>query len=78
MKLTMDDFSELADIMLTAKCCENCDNFVPIGEGDHVCIAGEPVLILEDYEPTDDYYYCAGQAYEGGIDDDDSDPFGYY
>ena len=40
MKLTLDDFSELADIMLTAKCCENCDNFVPIGEGDHVCIAG--------------------------------------
>lgn len=77
MKLTMDEFSELADIMLTAKCCENCDNCVPIGEGDHVCIAGEPVLILDDYEPTEDYYYCAGQAYEGD-ENNDSDPFGYY
>lgn len=77
MKLTLDDFSNLADIMVTAKCCENCDNCVPIGEGDHVCIAGEPVLILDDYEPTEDYLYCDGEAYEGD-DEDASDPFGYY
>ena len=77
MKLTLDDFSELANITLTARCCENCANFVPIGEGDHVCIADEPILILDDYEPTEDYYYCNGESYEGD-DDYDNDPFGYY
>ncbi len=59
-------------------CCEDCTNFVPIGEGDHICIAGkEPVLILEDYIPTDNYLYCNGSDYESWDDlDDDNDSKG--
>lgn len=46
------------------KCCETCVNFTPIGEGDHICIADEPVLILDDYTPTENYFYCGGSKHE--------------
>lgn len=78
MKLTMDDFQEFADFISSIKCCHTCANCLPIGKGDHICANYVPEpLVLDDYEPTDDYYYCDGDAYEG-VDDDDSDPFGYY
>lgn len=50
------------------KCCENCVNFTPIGEGDHICIADDPVLILDDYCPTENYFYCNGASYESWDD----------
>lgn len=41
--------------------CEGCANFTPIGEGDHLCIAeDEPKVVLKDYIPTEDYYWCRG------------------
>lgn len=40
-----------------SKTCLTCSNCVPIGEGDHVCIENQ-VIVLEDYTPTDDYCYC--------------------
>lgn len=46
------------------KICNTCANCQCIGEGDHVCIADEPVLVLEDYMPTDDFYFCNGENYE--------------
>lgn len=41
--------------------CEGCGNFTPIGEGDHLCIAEDaPKVVLKDYVPTEDYYWCRG------------------
>lgn len=40
------------------KCCGTCANCVPIGDGDHICIADEPILVMSDYEPTENYNYC--------------------
>lgn len=50
-------------------CCEDCTNFTPIGEGDHICIAGkEPKLILDGYFPTEDYMFCKGKLFESWDD----------
>ena len=43
--------------------CENCENFVPIGEGDHVCTAGVPVIVVEEYAPSEDYFWCHGTEF---------------
>ena len=44
--------------------CHNCDCCIYIGEGDSICDADEPRMILADWEPTNDYWYCAGTDYE--------------
>ena len=48
------------------KSCFDCMNYVPIGEGDHLCIAVEwnPRLIVEEYMPTNDFYWCKGDKFE--------------
>lgn len=73
-KLALEIFSEAVDAMFdednedseeTCKTCINCMNCIPIGEGDHICdMMDTPVLVLEDYCPTDDYYCCGGADYE--------------
>lgn len=46
-------------------CCEYCGNCIPIGEGDHVCNeCGEPVIVISDYEPAEDYLKCGGKYFE--------------
>ncbi len=44
--------------------CETCANLLPIGDGDHICDASSPVMVMEDYEPTDDYCWCKGKHWE--------------
>ena len=45
--------------------CMTCTHCIPIGEGDHICDAGpEPILILEDYQPTDDYLWCNDEDWD--------------
>ena len=46
--------------------CETCINMIAIGGGDHICLEcdDKPILITDDYEPTDDYYKCGGDKYE--------------
>ena len=48
------------------KTCAMCSNLIPIGEGDHICLecGPEPILILDNYEPTDNYDKCGGDKYE--------------
>lgn len=54
------------------KCCLNCANCVAIGEGDHICISDEePVLIIEEYVPNDNYLCCGYADYESWDDEDD-------
>ena len=41
-----------------------------IGEGDYICDVDEPVLVMEEHLPSDDYYYCGGADYESEEDYD--------
>lgn len=59
----------LEDIMSTP-ICHSCEHCIYIGEGDSICDADvEPRFILDDWEPTDDFWWCAGSEYEN--DDDE-------
>lgn len=52
--------------MEDANICLTCSNCIYIGEGDSICDADDtPMLVLEDFTPTDDYWWCAGSEYEG-------------
>lgn len=42
----------------------NCAHLVPIGEGDHVCDCDERRVVLADYMPSDDYFWCKGKKFE--------------
>ena len=46
------------------KMCDQCSNCTYIGEGDFVCILEEPVLVMEDFCPNENYMYCGGADYE--------------
>lgn len=35
-----------------------CDECQYIGEGDFVCMKGDPVLVIDEWVPTDQYLRC--------------------
>lgn len=41
-----------------------CDNCIYIGEGDSICDVEDPILVLEDWEPTDDFFWCGGSEFK--------------
>lgn len=41
--------------------CGNCDY---IGEGDHICDCDPTKIVVADWLPTDDYFWCGGAKYE--------------
>ena len=46
------------------KCrCEDCAEFTPIGEGDHICGANPTKIPVSDYAPTEDYLWCKGSFF---------------
>lgn len=45
------------------KDCYSCDNCVYIGEGDHMCDVNN-MLVLDDFMPTDNYFWCDGDEFE--------------
>lgn len=47
---------------LKKRCCEMCENCVPLGEGDFVCSENQDIVI-SDYEGTEDYFSCSGQCF---------------
>lgn len=54
------------------KTCENCINCIYIGEGDFICdVDSPPKVILTDFTPTDEYWYCNGTDYESYDDEED-------
>lgn len=61
-EIIMDLFNGKEDRV--GPCCHTCANCTCIGEGDHICIAEEPILVMEDYIPTDEYFSCGGADYE--------------
>ena len=50
--------------MCKLKMCQDCEHCMYICEGDFICDMDEPVLVMEDFEPTEDYMYCGGVDYE--------------
>ena len=46
------------------QCCETCANCIPIGEGDHICSMKPTRIVLEDYNFSDDYFWCGGSFWE--------------
>ena len=50
--------------------CITCEHCIYIGEGDYICDVDEPVLVMEEHLPSDDYYYCGGADYESEEDYD--------
>ena len=46
------------------KVCLTCSHCIYIGEGDYICDVDEPIIIMEEYIPNDNYWYCAGCDYE--------------
>lgn len=45
--------------------CEYCENLIPIGEGDHICLecGSEPKMVICEYCPTDEYMACGGKYF---------------
>lgn len=50
--------------MMNLEGCQGCTNMLPIGQGDHICMIAEPILVLDGYVPTDEYYWCQGDLKE--------------
>ena len=38
-------------------CC-NCANCIYIGEGDYICDVDEPILVMEDHVPNENFICC--------------------
>lgn len=65
VEMTLEEFEDFCDTLENMPHCMNCANCIYIGEGDSICDAlDEPVLVLSDFEPTDDYFCCGGSEYE--------------
>ena len=60
-----EGFQEFMEDLDNQPICLNCDHCIYIGEGDSICDADEvPNLIMADWEPTDDFWWCNGSEYE--------------
>ena len=40
------------------KICNTCANCIYIGEGDYICNVDEPILVMEDHMPNENFIYC--------------------
>lgn len=46
--------------------CLSCDNLISKEEGDYICCecdTGEPMFVIEDYFPNENYFKCKGEKY---------------
>ena len=55
---------KLKNLLKNAKMCQNCEHCIYLCEGDFICDMDEPTLIMEDWQPTEDYYNCGGVDFE--------------
>lgn len=47
------------------KTCYNCEECICVGEGGFLCCANkEHKLVIDDFEPTDDFYWCKGRKFK--------------
>ena len=40
------------------KICSTCANCIYIGEGDYICDVDEPILVMEDHMPNENFCAC--------------------
>ena len=40
------------------KICNTCANCIYIGEGDYICNVDEPILVMEDHMPNENFICC--------------------
>lgn len=40
------------------KICITCSHCVYIGEGDYICDADEPIVVMEEHCPNENYCCC--------------------
>lgn len=45
--------------------CQNCDNCMYDGDGGYWCLEMSK-LVMDDFEPTDDYFCCGGKMWAEG------------
>ena len=45
------------------RCCENCVNCLPVGDGDHICNMDPSKAVLEEYSFSADYFWCGGSLW---------------
>lgn len=43
------------------KDCFECEECLYIGEGDFACMKDIPVIVMEEYFPTEEFNYCSRQ-----------------
>ena len=54
------------------KICINCSHCIYIGEGDYICDAdNEPIIIMEEHTPNENYWCCAGSEWENDEDEEE-------
>lgn len=41
--------------------CFNCNNCQYYGEGDSYCDYEEPLFVIEDWYPTEEFMWCKGK-----------------
>lgn len=47
------------------KICLNCGHCIYIGDGDYMCDADkEPIIVMEEHCPNDNYWWCAESEWE--------------
>lgn len=50
----------------TQRTCETCSNVVYCGEGSYFCMESKEGTkhVIDDWGPTEDYFWCSGRKYE--------------
>ena len=46
------------------KICVTCAHCVYIGEGDYICDVDEPIIVMEEHCPNENFCYCGGADWE--------------
>lgn len=63
--LSDEGFQDFMENFDEQSICHNCSHCIYIGEGDSICDADdEPKIVLGDWSPTDDFWWCAGSEFE--------------
>lgn len=52
-----------------ARNCYSCDHCTYLGGGDHMCDVDNEIVV-DAWDPTDEFYHCKGKDYINGVADD--------
>ena len=46
------------------KNCSTCSKCISVGDGDHICEENPTLVVLEDYLPAEEFFWCGGKYFE--------------